>query len=337
VRNQSVALRNLQPWPAARRGGFTLLEVLLAIVIAAALLLAANFFVLSMGELWGRGSEERLFDQHVRGVTRFLEAFLQQAVVPTEANQTNGTGTNSGGLPRNRTGSSSLSPARNPAASRPDIGDYPVVRFASAGGADLSFLAQVMPGGRRGGGATNGPTANKPATGGTAKGTPSTNRGAGTAATAAAAAATAAGDTATGDRFTFGTPFGYDGAPAMLMFEVDQTPGVCVWPRRPLPQVQCALQISADEGLTLLWKSRLEEDFIAARPRKTLLSSFVQGVWFEYYDTDRHEWTRTPQPIVDPGNVIRLPQRFRLLFVYQGAKREVSIALPADLGGPPLR
>ena len=346
-------MRAEAPRYAACRRGFTLVEVLLAIVIAGALLVAANFFVLSMGELWGRGSEERLFDQHVRGFTRFLEAFLQQAVVPStttgETSGTNGPGLNSGGLPRNRTGSSSWSPARIPAVAPADSDDIPFVRLASASGSDLLFLAQTSPGGRRGPAApgTGGPTRGGgvpgggrsgtpgPTRGGAANGASPTNRGAAAAATAAAAAA--ATDTASADRFGFGTPFGYEGAPSMLMFEVDATPGICVWPHRPLPQVQCALQISADEGLTLLWKSRLEEDFNAARPRKTLLSPFVQGLWYEYYDTDRHEWTRTAQPIVDPGNVIRLPQRFRLLFVYQGMKREVSVALPADLNGPPLR
>lgn len=65
--------------PAA---GFTLLEILIAIVIGATLLTAAINFALSMGELWGAGSEVRLFDQHVRGVTRFLENILAQAEPP---------------------------------------------------------------------------------------------------------------------------------------------------------------------------------------------------------------------------------------------------------------
>jgi prepilin-type N-terminal cleavage/methylation domain-containing protein len=68
--------------PHARARGFTLLEILLAIVIGGALLTAAISFALSMGELWGNGSETRLFDQHVRGVTRFLENLVAHAQPP---------------------------------------------------------------------------------------------------------------------------------------------------------------------------------------------------------------------------------------------------------------
>ncbi|BET65389.1 hypothetical protein ASA1KI_03070 [Opitutales bacterium ASA1] len=64
------------------KGGFSLPEILVAIVIGAGLVVAAMTFAFSMGELWGNGSEARLFDQHVRGVTRFLENVLQQARPP---------------------------------------------------------------------------------------------------------------------------------------------------------------------------------------------------------------------------------------------------------------
>jgi hypothetical protein len=41
-----------------------------------------NTFVFSMGELWGRNSDLRLFDQHARAVTRFLERELRTAAFP---------------------------------------------------------------------------------------------------------------------------------------------------------------------------------------------------------------------------------------------------------------
>jgi prepilin-type N-terminal cleavage/methylation domain-containing protein len=65
-----------------KRSGFTMLEVLIAVVIVALLLLALNTFIFSMGELWGRGSEVRLFDQHVRNVTRFMQQELERAALP---------------------------------------------------------------------------------------------------------------------------------------------------------------------------------------------------------------------------------------------------------------
>jgi prepilin-type N-terminal cleavage/methylation domain len=66
----------------ARNGAFTLLEILLALALVGLVLVAMNTFVFSMGELWGRNSEVRLFEQHVRAVTRFLENELRTAAFP---------------------------------------------------------------------------------------------------------------------------------------------------------------------------------------------------------------------------------------------------------------
>ncbi len=62
--------------------GFTLVEILLALALTALVLVAMNTFIFSMGELWGRNNESRLFDQHVRNVTRFLESELRSAALP---------------------------------------------------------------------------------------------------------------------------------------------------------------------------------------------------------------------------------------------------------------
>jgi prepilin-type N-terminal cleavage/methylation domain-containing protein len=71
-------------WPR----GFTLLETLLASALLGGLLLALNFFVFSMAEIWGRGSERRLFEQHVRAVTRELEEMLRASALPPLSSQT---------------------------------------------------------------------------------------------------------------------------------------------------------------------------------------------------------------------------------------------------------
>lgn len=67
---------------AATARGFTLLEVLLSLALVAMLLLVMNATVFSMGELWGRGTDRRLFDQHVTAVARFLERELRTASLP---------------------------------------------------------------------------------------------------------------------------------------------------------------------------------------------------------------------------------------------------------------
>ena len=69
----------------ARRGGFTLLEILLSLALVGLMLVALNTFIFSMGELWGRGSDVHLFDRHVRAVTRFLERELRSVVLPPAA------------------------------------------------------------------------------------------------------------------------------------------------------------------------------------------------------------------------------------------------------------
>lgn len=61
---------------------FTLLEILLALSLVGLVLVSMNTFIFSMGELWGRNQDVRLFDQHVRAVTRFLEQELRAAALP---------------------------------------------------------------------------------------------------------------------------------------------------------------------------------------------------------------------------------------------------------------
>ena len=82
------------PTPSYRRCGnrrppaehaFTLLEILLALALTALVLVSLNTFVFSMGELWGRNADVRLFDRHVRAVTRFLDQELHAASLPPYA------------------------------------------------------------------------------------------------------------------------------------------------------------------------------------------------------------------------------------------------------------
>lgn len=64
---------------ARRKSGFTLVEILVAVALMGMLLLALNLFIFSMGEIWGSNSEQRLFDQHVRAVTRQVDRMLRAA------------------------------------------------------------------------------------------------------------------------------------------------------------------------------------------------------------------------------------------------------------------
>lgn len=76
-------------WPEGGRGsgrhGFTLIEVLLSLMLTGIVLVSTTFFIFSMGELWGRGVEDRMFDQHSRGVTRFVQTTMSQSFLSGEA------------------------------------------------------------------------------------------------------------------------------------------------------------------------------------------------------------------------------------------------------------
>jgi len=65
--------------------GFTLLEIILALALVGLVLVGMNTFVFSMTELWGKNADLRLFDQHVRAVTRFLDEELRTASLPPAA------------------------------------------------------------------------------------------------------------------------------------------------------------------------------------------------------------------------------------------------------------
>jgi hypothetical protein len=74
-----------RPCTAAGARAFTLLEILLALALTALVLVSLNVFVFSMGELWGRNTDVRLFDRHVQAVTRFLDRELRAASLPPAA------------------------------------------------------------------------------------------------------------------------------------------------------------------------------------------------------------------------------------------------------------
>ncbi|MBT5902330.1 MAG: hypothetical protein HOH58_09505 [Opitutaceae bacterium] len=59
-----------------------MLELIVAMVLIAGVMIGLNTFVFSMSELWGRGRDYRLFDQHARALTRFLEAEFREAALP---------------------------------------------------------------------------------------------------------------------------------------------------------------------------------------------------------------------------------------------------------------
>lgn len=64
---------------AGKQNGFTLIEMVLTMSLLAILLPFLMLFVVSIGELWIRGTEGDFFPEHVDGVTRFLEQSFERA------------------------------------------------------------------------------------------------------------------------------------------------------------------------------------------------------------------------------------------------------------------
>ena len=114
---RSIVASKLAPaW--FKPGGFTLIEVLLALALLAALLTAINQFVFSITEAWTKNQDQFIFVQHTRAVTHHLDELLV-----TAANSARGS---------------------NPAAGAPAVAE---MRLPEGGTADL--LAFDLPMGDR--------------------------------------------------------------------------------------------------------------------------------------------------------------------------------------------
>lgn len=211
-----------------RTGAFTLLEILLALALISVVLVAMNSFVFSMGELWGKNSDVRLFDRHVRAVTRYLERELRVAAMPPAA-QVN---------------------------SRP-VG-----------------VEDVRP--------------------------------------------------------QFGA------MDKLLTFELPSGTRLLSWPERPLPEVVCSLQVRPNEGLVLLWHSRLEKNFDTDPPRETVVTPFVSAMSYDYYDEESNRWTNETALKMDSQGNPTVPQRLRLTFTYEKMTREAVIPLITPGEGLPV-
>lgn len=211
-----------------RQSGFTLLELLIALAITGLLLTGMMVLIFSMGELWGRNTDARLFDQHVNAVTRFLQETLNTATYPPSA----------------RPNSSPVAPT------------------------------QITP--------MNGAQDN------------------------------------------------------LITFDLIQGCRILNWPDRPLPEVTCSLQVRQNEGLYLLWQSRLEMNYGTQPPRETKITPFVTGMTYDYYDDNIKRWTTETILRSDSAGNPLAPQRLRLTFTYgKLTPRVVLLTIPDTLQGLP--
>jgi prepilin-type N-terminal cleavage/methylation domain-containing protein len=204
-----------------RSRGFTLIEIILSVALVGLVMVGLNTFIFSMSELWGKNTDVRLFDQHVRAVTRFLQREIVHASLPPAA-----------------------------AANATPVG-----------------VQQITP----------------------------------------------------------------SGAPQENLITFMELSGsrIFTWPSVPLPEVYCSLQVRRDKGLYMLWHSDLENHFNDDPPRETLVSPFVTGLAYDYFDTDFNKWTTETALRTDSSNNPVPPQRLRITFTYEKLTREALVIVPA--------
>jgi len=99
--------------------------------------------------------------------------------------------------------------------------------------------------------------------------------------------------------------------------------------------VVCSLQARPNDGLYLLWHSRLEVNFSSDPPRETLLTPFVTALKYDYYDPNAKTWATQTTLNVDANSQPLMPQRLRLHFTYGKLNRETTVVVPTALQGLP--
>ena len=73
---------------SSRRAGLSLIEVLVAITLSAVLLGGLSFHLFALTSAWQAGTDHDFFEQHVEGVTFFLnQSFAQSEVVEGEEDE----------------------------------------------------------------------------------------------------------------------------------------------------------------------------------------------------------------------------------------------------------
>jgi hypothetical protein len=114
----------------------------------------------------------------------------------------------------------------------------------------------------------------------------------------------------------------------MLTFELPAGSRLFTWPERPLPEVVCSFQVRPNEGLILLWHSRLEKNFETDPPRETVVTPLVTGLAYDYYDADSRRWSTETAVKMDTQGQPMTPQRLRFKFTYGKLTRESVITMP---------
>ena len=117
----------------------------------------------------------------------------------------------------------------------------------------------------------------------------------------------------------------------LLNFSINDAPPILVGlENAPSLSIDAFLHFKADEGISLLWYSNLQEDVENTNDlRRTLLSPLVKKVSYIYWDERFEGWEEEDSPQRgDDADQYILPRFIKLLFEYEGETKERILTIP---------
>lgn len=117
----------------------------------------------------------------------------------------------------------------------------------------------------------------------------------------------------------------------LLNFGMTEAPPILVSPdNAPNLGINAFLYFEADEGLSLLWHSILQEEVEDTNDlQRTLISPLVKKITYIYWDERFETWEEEESPQKDEGaDQYILPRFIKLLFEYEGETKERTLTIP---------
>jgi hypothetical protein len=251
--------------------------VILAVTIAGALLAAAAALMVSVTNVWMERQDRHFFEDHVDGVTEFLQASFSNAGTEIAL-----------GDPEETTPPETDSPAQP----------------APAPGADGITVGITIP--------ENGQQ--------TARGNePENSGGVGLVRIAEAP-------------IDWSKPPGYaDYQDPLIHFRLNDTAPLLIQTGdAPVVGIEAFLHFEADEGLSLLWYTPLQEDSEDINDlRRTPISDLITKIEYIYWDDRFEGWETETEPKEGEGDEpFILPRFLKLTFEYLGETKERTLTIP---------
>ena len=124
----------------------------------------------------------------------------------------------------------------------------------------------------------------------------------------------------------------------LLSYRLAEAPPLFVRPEIQLPDITAYLHFEDGEGLSILWFTALEEEEVEETRDlfRTLVSPFVTGIIYCYYDREDDDWTEEDEPERDDDDNLLLPHFLKLTFEYENEDYERTILLPHRSNDVPL-